>query len=241
MLVPAITKKMVSFDDEEDELHALDSELASRDDLDEITHTSYPDRATMIQNNTTNIEQATANPRRGESQSSKNLTTFNSVKENGLNVPIIATITSHCSDAEKLIPNTNSPNINNVKILANGNQKNSIGSGSIHKYPRNNQREQEVISSSSHKSKMKQSISENGISQSLIERRLLSLQNTKIINNGSSCSSLDSAGATTKAVAHLTLPNSEACKIANGSAKTAAQKDNISSTGISLSDASIER
>ena len=33
MLLPAITKKMIVFD-EEDELRALDSELDSRDDLD---------------------------------------------------------------------------------------------------------------------------------------------------------------------------------------------------------------
>ena len=41
MILPAITKKIIVFD-EEDELRALDSELDSRDDLDKITPKPSP-------------------------------------------------------------------------------------------------------------------------------------------------------------------------------------------------------
>ena len=61
MLVPAITKKMVSFDEEdEDELYALNSEIASGDELDRIIPDSPPPTITAPKA-TTKFEQLDSN------------------------------------------------------------------------------------------------------------------------------------------------------------------------------------
>ena len=142
MILPAITKKIIVFD-EEDELRALDSELDSRDDLDKLTPKPSP---TLPR---TSIDKSYLLP-------------TNNVYDKTISSPLIED-----KDDEKL--NHEIKSENNVRISI-GNGNNIKQSTSINRVPSpKNQR----ITCLESNGKLHQSKSENGISQSLIERRNL--------------------------------------------------------------------
>lgn len=152
MILPAITKKIIVFD-EEDELRALDSELNSRDDLDKLTPKPSPSL-----------------PRTSIDKSY--LLATNNVYDKTISSPLIED-----KDDEKL--NHQLSNENNVRITL-GNENIFKQSTSINRVPSPKNQRLTTLESNG---KIHQSKSENGISQSLIERRNL-LPLPKTTSNG---------------------------------------------------------
>ena len=152
MILPAITKKIIVFD-EEDELRALDSELDSRDDLDKIT----PKPSPIL-------------PRTSIDKSY--LLATNNVYDKTISSPLIED-----KDDEKLNYQVNSESKLRAPL---GNENNTRQSSAINRVP---SPKSQRLASLETNGKLHQSRSENGISQSLIERRHL-LPLPKATSNG---------------------------------------------------------
>ena len=154
MLLPAITKKMIVFD-EEDELRALDSELDSRDDLDKVSENRSP-----------NVPRANIDKNYSVAMNKED-----HIFDKTISSPLIE------EKEEDNLRKTKSLNKNTVRFVGNGhNDTNSMYTK--HSSPQC-QRQTSLINGG----KLQQSLSDNGISQTLIERRsLLSLPNKANIN-----------------------------------------------------------
>ena len=154
MLLPAITKKMIVFD-EEDELRALDSELDSRDDLDRVSQSRSPNlpRANIDKNYSVAINKE------------------DHIFDKTISSPLIE------EKEDDSLRKNKSLTKNTVRFVGNGhNDTNSVYAK--HSSPQC-QRQTSLINGG----KLQQSLSDNGISQTLIERRsLLSLPNKANIN-----------------------------------------------------------
>ena len=142
MILPAITKKIIVFD-EEDELRALDSELDSRDDLDKLTPKPSPSL-----------------PRSSIDKSY--LLPTNNVYDKTISSPLIED-----REDDKL----------NHELKSESNVRASLGNGNTLKQSTSNNRvpspKNQRLTSLESNGILHQSKSENGISQSLIERRNL--------------------------------------------------------------------
>ena len=158
MLLPAITKKPIVFN-EEDELHALSSELDSRDDLDKI-HEILTPIVTEAAIDTSIAPNAEEDMFYDKTISSP---LVDETDTNGGSKTIIRLATN------KYDPDTHNINTHNVKTMGNGNNGKEQHSRNINDSPPQNQRHNCVGKGG----KIKQSISENGITQTLIERRSL--------------------------------------------------------------------
>ena len=157
MLLPAITKKVIIFD-EEDELQALDSELDSRDDLDKISQRRLPNipRAS--------IDKSYATPAKEDH-----------VYDKTISSPLI----EDKDGGESKIMNGNRNSVKvNVGTGINAKEDNSVY---LNHSSTQNQRQNCVGNGD----KLQISKSENGITQTLIERRSLLplLTNTNNVNN----------------------------------------------------------
>ena len=156
-ILPAITKKIIVFD-EEDELKALDSELDSRDDLDKIS----PNPSPNVPRNSKPPNLAI--PRTSIDKSYLSTAKEDTVYDKTISSPLIEDKDDDGEHFQKI-------NVNNVRTLGIAKQCQDFGENST--YINNTSPQNQRHACLRKGAKLQQSRSENGISQTLIERRAL--------------------------------------------------------------------